>query len=365
MTKARDNFNESTRRAIAIRAGYRCSVCNKATAGPKFGNPDGVVVDGEAAHITAAACKGPRYDVSLTVEQRRSAENGIWACRKHARLIDSDECRYSADDLRLLKEGREREAQRERDAEQTGQVVAGGTARLIELPDISDEYALFDLLQPQPYTYSTTSTFRQVLHFAKGPERIVALGAKMLPEIWQSHANLAGILSTALSTNLWLWRPSSALLGKLAALCEAEIHDDRWSRVAAVEPLAFALGAKGRWEVHRSVLSAVVGSEHWRNADAERIAKYYGSYGAELVGIERHLRDPLRHGLLKANDVARLIHLLGSDIADIGRPATRRKVVRLLQENVRILEECGEENLAREASIVLEADRQRSGDERA
>lgn len=360
MTKVRDDFNQNTRRVIAIRAGYRCSVCKKATAGPKYGDTGGVVVDGEAAHITAAARKGPRYDESLTVSQRRSPANGIWACRKHARLIDSDECRYSAHDLRLLKEGHEREVQRERDAEQTGHVVAGDTARLIELPDIHNRYALFDLLQTQPYTYSTTSAFRQGLQLAKQPGQIVALGAQMLPEVWQSYPDLAGILSTALSTNLWLWSPTRVLLDKLEALCAAEVHDGRWTRVAAVEPLAFALGAKGRGEVHRSVLGAVVGSEHWRNADAHRIAEYYGSYGAELVGIERHLRNPLRHGLLKANDVARLIHLLDSDIADIGRPATRKKVISLLQANVRILEGCGEQSLAREASMVLEADRRRS-----
>lgn len=59
---------------------------------------------GEAAHITAAAAGGPRYDARLTREERRSIENGIWMCRHHARLVDTDEDNYSAETLRLWKE---------------------------------------------------------------------------------------------------------------------------------------------------------------------------------------------------------------------------------------------------------------------
>ena len=55
---------------------------------------------GEAAHITAAAPGGPRYDASLSSAERRSYWNGIWLCRNHAKLVDSDDKHFTVDLLR-------------------------------------------------------------------------------------------------------------------------------------------------------------------------------------------------------------------------------------------------------------------------
>ncbi len=52
---------------------------------------------GVAAHITAAAAGGPRFDVTLTPEQRESASNGIWLCSFCSNLIDKDEARYTVE----------------------------------------------------------------------------------------------------------------------------------------------------------------------------------------------------------------------------------------------------------------------------
>ncbi|EUC20761.1 hypothetical protein [Paraburkholderia hospita] len=49
------------------------------------------------AHFPAAS-GGPgsrRYDASSTTEQRTSIENGLWCCRDHGTLIDTDEVTYS------------------------------------------------------------------------------------------------------------------------------------------------------------------------------------------------------------------------------------------------------------------------------
>jgi hypothetical protein len=73
------------------------------TSGPKV-DPTGVINVGVAAHITAAASGGPRYDPSLTAKERRGAENGIWLCQTCAKLIDSDLSRYTAKLLREWKE---------------------------------------------------------------------------------------------------------------------------------------------------------------------------------------------------------------------------------------------------------------------
>ncbi len=65
---------------------------------------------GEAAHITAAAPGGPRYDETMSAIERRSIGNGVWMCRHHARLVDVDESNYSAATLRQWKEAAERRA---------------------------------------------------------------------------------------------------------------------------------------------------------------------------------------------------------------------------------------------------------------
>jgi hypothetical protein len=68
---------------------------------------------GVAAHITAASPDGSRYDPSLTPEQRRSADNGIWLCQNDAELVDNDAVRYTVDCLRTWKVAAEQAAARE------------------------------------------------------------------------------------------------------------------------------------------------------------------------------------------------------------------------------------------------------------
>lgn len=103
--KTRDEFSASTRRALASRAGYLCSCpsCRVITIGPSREAPDDVAMIGVAAHICAAAPDGPRYDASMSAEQRASLENGIWLCAKHATLVDRDVVRFTSDLLRFWK----------------------------------------------------------------------------------------------------------------------------------------------------------------------------------------------------------------------------------------------------------------------
>jgi hypothetical protein len=55
---------------------------------------------GVAAHITAASAGGPRYDATLSSEQRSAASNGIWLCQNCAKLIDNDGARFTTELLR-------------------------------------------------------------------------------------------------------------------------------------------------------------------------------------------------------------------------------------------------------------------------
>lgn len=92
----RDNFSEKIKGILARRVGYYCSnpECRCPTAGPAVDETKSIHW-GEAAHITAAALGGPRYEPSLTTEERKSLANGIWLCSNCARKIDKDQARYT------------------------------------------------------------------------------------------------------------------------------------------------------------------------------------------------------------------------------------------------------------------------------
>ena len=113
----RDDFLKPVLSLLAKRYGYRCSnpTCHRETSGPGQ-DADSTVNIGVGAHITAAAGgtatspPGPRYDASLTKEQRASASNGIWLCQTCSSLIDRDESKYTTALLNEWKVGAEARA---------------------------------------------------------------------------------------------------------------------------------------------------------------------------------------------------------------------------------------------------------------
>lgn len=110
----RDDFSNATKDLLARRVGFKCSSpgCRQPTSGPQA-DPSGSVNIGVAAHITAASPEGPRYDATLTPEQRSAADNGIWLCQTDGKLVDNDAVRYTVDGLREWKAGAEAAAARE------------------------------------------------------------------------------------------------------------------------------------------------------------------------------------------------------------------------------------------------------------
>lgn len=100
----RDDFEPKVKEIMAKRVGYRCSNpnCRQLTCGPQ-GEPTKTINIGVASHICAASQGGPRFDPDQNQEQRKSIENGIWLCQTHAKLIDSDEKRYSVHILQQWK----------------------------------------------------------------------------------------------------------------------------------------------------------------------------------------------------------------------------------------------------------------------
>src|SRR5579862_3858372 len=110
MGAVRDDFTSRTIDLLAKRAGFVCSnpECQCPTVGAAQAH-GGFINVGVASHITAASPGGPRYDPSLTSEERRDQSNGVWLCQTHAKLIDSDAEHFTAERIRQWK----------RDAEQS------------------------------------------------------------------------------------------------------------------------------------------------------------------------------------------------------------------------------------------------------
>jgi hypothetical protein len=109
----RDDFSKATVDLLAKRAGYLCSnpECRILTVGaaPTAGKS---MIVGVAAHITAAAPGGPRYDPTLRPEERRHHSNGIWLCEIHGKAVDSDADHFTVEMLRKWKQTAEQNSLR-------------------------------------------------------------------------------------------------------------------------------------------------------------------------------------------------------------------------------------------------------------
>src|SRR5689334_4164525 len=105
-----DDFPLKVAHQLSNDVGLLCSnpVCRRPTVGPHT-KPEKNQNVGIGAHITASRPSGPRYDATLTSDQRRSAENGIWVCAICSRLVDGDASRFTVEELR----GWKREAMEE------------------------------------------------------------------------------------------------------------------------------------------------------------------------------------------------------------------------------------------------------------
>lgn len=162
MGTGRDDFTKDTIRKAAGRVGYRCSFpnCSNATIGASMEKPDKTSVTGVAAHICAAAVGGPRYDQSMSVDERRSVENCIWLCQTHSKLIDTDVETYTVDKLRRWKADAEIAASKAlADGDYFGEYYKGNGDNLDILKQLFDDMIIegqFSQLRTMLAQYKTT-----------------------------------------------------------------------------------------------------------------------------------------------------------------------------------------------------------------
>jgi hypothetical protein len=101
---AREDFSTTVKDSLSRRVNLFCSNpgCGQSTSGPHTDTARALNI-GVAAHITAAAPGGPRYDITLTKTERVAFENGIWLCQNCGKLIDNDPARFTVASLRRWK----------------------------------------------------------------------------------------------------------------------------------------------------------------------------------------------------------------------------------------------------------------------
>lgn len=99
MAKDPNDFTEATKIKVFKRAAYRCSFpgCAISLIGPHSDEASGgTVLTGEISHISGARpAPNNRYNAHLEPGQRSHHSNAIALCRTHAKLIDSDEDKYT------------------------------------------------------------------------------------------------------------------------------------------------------------------------------------------------------------------------------------------------------------------------------
>ena len=213
----RDEFSAATRRTLAARAGHRCSnpECGALTSGPGQ-DPDTVVDVGVAAHVTAAAKGGPRYDPALSRPERRAASNGIWACQRCGKLIDSDDSKHTVALLRRWKSEAE---------ERAAQMVAAGVGSVEPALELA-----------APWLDADDS----ILSFASSAVEAVGRRAEL--------AELDTFLADSRSFSWWVWTgPAGVGKSRLAVeLCRAAsadwhagfLREAHQHRLGALRPLS-------------------------------------------------------------------------------------------------------------------------------
>jgi hypothetical protein len=279
----RDDFSEKVKKAIALRAGYRCSFpsCDQLTVGPSEESPTAVAMVGIAAHISAAApgLGARRYDPTMTSEERSSIQNAIWLCGNHATLIDRDEIKYTR---KLIADWRIAHEKRIKDELETGKRNA------INLPDLiaigPHVVAVGELAGVQGSTWRLHLT-----HFVVGDTAaLTAFGEELdrLPKMDRFILVNAEGDGRVVSASLGWTRSNDAIQVDLQV-------EPRFPRIKAQElgadlelvdgDLAPSFGIVSglkRLPQHLEIVMGMLKGREWINGDfGSRISEYFALYG--------------------------------------------------------------------------------------
>jgi hypothetical protein len=159
---SRDDFSRTTKDTLAKRVGFRCSNpnCRRLTSGPKS-DASGVINIGVAAHITAAASGGPRHDESLSSDERRALDNGIWLCQTCAKLVDDAPSSYPVELLRNWKDQAEADALSQLESMKAAS-DAVSSMRLAGVQDLVSHWKALQAIAKYPITPAVFTASREM-----------------------------------------------------------------------------------------------------------------------------------------------------------------------------------------------------------
>jgi hypothetical protein len=266
-----NRFSKTTREMLAKRAGQICSnpMCRKPTSGPHTDDDKAVDV-GEAAHIRGANPGSKRYDKAMIPAERRAITNGIWLCRTCAKLIDSDEKKYTVELLYDWK--------RNHEAERTLGIIGGSNLE----KRLGDKF--------EPFRNESAAAQQIVLDKPEHWELLLALELlrPRLDQIKREYSDLRrGLIFkpfTVLDKSLFLgWmKKKGQELGNLAVLL----------RVAVEEEFNQSLGGPGEagnaLEIKRAVDKIIFGCQSLLDWE---IDNEFTRFPGECEQIKRKTRD--------------------------------------------------------------------------
>lgn len=181
MANKRDDFTLKTKRLIASKVGYKCSMpnCRKPTLIPNSVH-DNFLTLGDAAHISAASEGGPRYNPALTPEQRKHESNGIWLCKECAYIVDHDkEEPYNTQTLLSFKQYAEKKAKLEsRNKEDNIEKIIEDIKVAM---DKLGQFIEYEAAIPDPYLLHTNSDFYTYVN--EGDKHSSKIRAKYIKEV--------------------------------------------------------------------------------------------------------------------------------------------------------------------------------------
>lgn len=226
------------------------------------------------------------------------------------------------------------------------------SADLYELPEARNRYEVYDLLCDRKYSFSESEGIVAILRKAQSTLRanVIHYVAELLQDLltqnaWLSHHKLAGILANILSKETDDWHPNDKELKRLGDACDVLLKLGDPTLVGVIEPVEFSLGVKGLGGSHARYLRLAVRSAGWRHTDMERVIKYYDRETTQIESFDRHLHDSRRTGLLRANDLPRILESLegGNDPS-----ARERELQHILFKLLKVLKQTSEVDLLNE-----------------
>lgn len=109
ISKNKMSISMPTQKALFMASGARCAICDCTLYFRKGDASIGILA--EQAHIRGERKGSARYDATMTDEERQSYDNLLIVCNNCHKKIDSDETKYTVDNLLKIKQEHEAKVQ--------------------------------------------------------------------------------------------------------------------------------------------------------------------------------------------------------------------------------------------------------------